>query len=120
MTPYGDLPLFQTREEALDALQVARLGYVEAARNVALRLLQAQPTICIDDVRAVLPPPDNVDPRVMGAVFNSKLFRKVGYTQGQACGREAYHTRPVALFARGDFRLSHDPITGLPVEGEAA
>lgn len=97
----SSLPLFQTREEALDALELAREGYVAAARKVALRLLETRQTVCIDDVRKVLPPPDNVDPRVMGAVFNSKLFRKVGYRSGSAVNRENYHTRPIAVFTRG-------------------
>ena len=99
---YHDLPLFQSRDEALDALCIAREGYVAVARRKALELLETRPVVCIDDIRRILPPPDNVDPRVMGAVFRRPYFRKVGYTQSQACGREAPHQRPVALFVRGE------------------
>lgn len=98
---YSDLPLFQSREAALSALEIAREGYIAVARRTADRIIAEKGSCTIDDVRRELPPPDTVDPRVMGAVFNSKRYRKVGYTQSQACGREAHHTRPIAVFARG-------------------
>jgi hypothetical protein len=93
------LPLFDSRDGALDALEIAREDYVTAARKVALRLLETRETITINDVREMLPPPANVDPRVMGAVLRQPLFLKVGYAQSD---RKACHSRPIALFRLGD------------------
>ena len=97
----SDLPLFQSREEALDALELSREGYVAAARKVALRLLETHGAVTTDDIRAVLPPPSDMDPRVMGAILRPPMFRRIGYRTGQPVGRENYHVRPVAVFALG-------------------
>lgn len=94
----SDLPLFQSREAALDALECAREGYVVAARKVADRIIHAKGNVTIDDIRRELPPPDGVDPRVLGAIFNAKRYRLLTYVQGQSCGRSNYHTRKIGVF----------------------
>jgi hypothetical protein len=46
-------------------------------------------------VRAACPPPSAVDPRVMGAIFNTPEWQKVGYCNSK---RRACHKRPISIF----------------------
>ncbi len=88
------------RQEVLPHLEAARKQFLERARAVAMRIASNNETgiVTIDMVRAQCPPPEGVDPRVMGAVFRSgrhSPWRKIGYVQSR---RRACHGRPVALF----------------------
>ena len=96
---HGPLFQFASRDSALDALEIAREDYVEAARAAAYRLLETQASITINDVRDICPPPAGVDPRVMGAVLRAPRFVRVGYVQSD---RKTCHSRPIGLFAKGD------------------
>lgn len=83
------LPLFEdTREE-----------FLEKAREAAVALGRKHGFCTIDMVRAVCPPPEGVDPRVMGAVFQCRKatdpWRKDGFVSSK---RKACHGRPVGVF----------------------
>jgi len=79
------LPLFEEhREEWLDRARAD-------ARMIGTR----QELVTIDDVRALCPPPPDVDPRVMGAVFTRSEWESVGY---QRSARRECHNRPVGVF----------------------
>lgn len=79
----------------LDALETNRRPFIEEARAVARKLLKYRKSVTIDDVRAVLPPPEGVDPRVMGAVFKASEFESVGWTTSK---RKECHKRPIQRF----------------------
>lgn len=83
------------RDRNLDLFEVAQPDYLTRARTLATQLCLRNGSCTIDDVRERLPPPPNVDPRVMGAVFTSKLFVKLGYVNS---GRRECHARPIAKF----------------------
>lgn len=83
------------RDAALDLLEDTRESYVERAREAAIALASDGRDITIDDVREVCPPPDDVDPRVMGTVLRAPLFVKVGYATSS---RKTCHARPIAVF----------------------
>ena len=85
----------ETKEEAIALLEQTRAEFLQDARQAALRLGKKQINVTIDDVRAVCPPPAGIDPRVMGAVFKSHLWKPVGHV---ASARAKCHRRPVALF----------------------
>lgn len=88
---------FSTRDEALDALERARAEYVDHARTIAARICAVGDCITVDDIRALAPPPDGVDPRVMGAVLRAPQWQRVGYVNSR---RLVCHKRPVAQFRR--------------------
>jgi hypothetical protein len=46
-------------------------------------------------VRAICPPPDDVDPRVMGAVFKRSEWELIRH---QRSTRSTCHNRPVGVF----------------------
>ena len=80
------LPLFERN----------RGDWLTMAREAAVRLARIRSAgITINDVRAACPPPDDVDPRVMGGVFTRKQWRKVGYVNSE---RRECHGRPLAVF----------------------
>ena len=60
-----------SRESALALLERTRKDYLAKARSVAAQIAYTtQQPVCVDDVRALCPPPESIDPRVMGAIFN--------------------------------------------------
>lgn len=75
----------------------SRKDWLESARTAAFSLGAGGRVITIDDVREVCPPPDDVDPRVMGAVFTRSDWECVGYQRSR---RSACHSRPVGQFRR--------------------
>lgn len=84
-----------TRDDALDALEAARADYLARARHEAVLLWRAQGRVTVDDVRAVCPPPPDIDPRVMGAIFCGAEWRAVGHRQSR---RRTCHRRPIQVF----------------------
>ncbi len=90
------MPL-ESKQEALDALEKARAEYIEQARTAARQICSVGEEITIDDVREVAPPPEGVDPRIMGAILRAPDWRPVGY---RASKRKTCHKRPVSVFKR--------------------
>lgn len=88
---------FQSKEEALDALEATRAEWLAAARAWARQYARDGRTITINDVRTHGPAvPDGVDPRVCGAVFADRaMWECLGYVRS---GRRLSHGRPVAKF----------------------
>ena len=85
-----------SREDALDLLEKVRREYVAEARAAAIRLYQTtQQPITVDDIRAVCPPPEDVDGRVMGAVLRPPSWVKTGYVTSS---RRMCHNRPISQF----------------------
>jgi hypothetical protein len=84
------LPLFEQR----------RGDWIEAARAAARRIAAERGQVTIDDVRAVCPPPEGADPRIMGSVFARKSeFLRIGFA---ASGRDACHGRMISVFRLKD------------------
>jgi hypothetical protein len=69
--------------------------WLSVARDAARRLAAEQGNITINDVRAVCPPPDGADPRIMGGVFLTRDFERVGFA---ASSRDACHGRTIGVF----------------------
>ena len=82
-------------QSVLPLYEATRTEWLEQARSAAYTIGCNGVTVTINDVRRVCPPPVEVDPRVMGAVFLRKLWRKVGYSNSS---RSESHGRPVAIF----------------------
>lgn len=76
--------------------EATREGWLSAARDVARQIAARHGRVTIDDVRALCPPPEDVDPRVMGAVFRpTKQWACVGYERSK---RSTCHNRPIGIF----------------------
>jgi len=85
------------RQNALTLLEATRADFLARARSVADQLSLTKKRLTIDDIRDICPPPDNIDPRVMGAVFNTGDWTSVGYKRSR---RKTCHQRPIAVFER--------------------
>ena len=85
----------KTRDAALQLLEETRTTYLFRARTVAFQLYyELRRPICVDDIRKVCPPPSDIDPRVMGAIFSGKDWLPVGWTLAKGhC-----NARPVRTF----------------------
>lgn len=86
----------EAKETILDTLESRRHAYIAQARAVARKLYaEIGGPVSVVDVRAKCPPPEEFDPRVLGAVFRKPEWRKVGYA---ASCRKICHNRFVSLF----------------------
>jgi len=64
-------------------------------RALAVEIARQQGTVCINDIRAQLRLPSEMHPSVLGAVFKSKKFTPVGYTEAT---HKAAHARVVRVY----------------------
>ncbi len=70
--------------------------WIARARAHARRIAGERGRVTINDVRMVCPPPDDADPRIMGAVFSRAEFTRVGF---QVSHRKSCHGRHIGVFA---------------------
>jgi hypothetical protein len=82
-------------QTVMDLFETTREDYLAEARLAAESLANQRGVITVNDVREMCPPPANIDPRVMGAIFKSKAWHKVGYMSSSRA-----HMRPIAMFRR--------------------
>ena len=83
------------RDKQLDFFEHRDTEFLSMCRTLALEIARNTGSVCINDVRTQVTLPANTHPSVFGAVFRSKEFEPVGYTQ--AAHPEA-HARPVRVY----------------------
>lgn len=81
--------------EILPLYEQHRQEYLARAREAAETLAKTLIIVNVDDVRAICPPPPEIDPRVMGAIFTRNKWQKV-YAERSL--RRECHGRPIAGF----------------------
>ena len=85
----------KARDAALDDLEAARPDWLSRARAIAMQIFRdSGEPVSVDDVRAVLPPPEGKDPRVFGVVFRHG-WRVATEVRSE---RKACHSRPIKTF----------------------
>lgn len=82
-------------QEVLPLFEEHRADFLARARAVARAIARQRGEVTINDVREVCPPPETVDPRIMGAVLRAPEFEACGYRKSD---RRECHGRPVAVF----------------------
>ena len=87
------LDMFETAIQPL--FEKSSKEFLSEARSIARLLALKNGSVTVDDVRNICPPPNGVDPRVMGAVLKSKDFICVGHRKS---GRGECHHRPIGVF----------------------
>ena len=92
----------------LALLEEHRPDYLTLARDAARKLLSERDSITINDVRAVCPPPSDIDPRVMGAVFRHADFEATG--EFVLSSRTTCHRRPIQKFRFTNYALVHQAL----------
>jgi len=89
----------QIRDAQLDMFEVRDSDFLEHCRSLALQIARRRGEVSINDIRAHLQVPVGVNPSVLGAVFRTKQFRKIGHCE--ASHKEA-HARIVRVYALND------------------
>lgn len=83
-------------KQIVPLFEETRADWLERARATARQIAAQRGQVTINDVRDECPPPEDVDPRVMGAVLRAPAFKVVGYVRSS---RADCHNRPIAVFA---------------------
>ena len=69
--------------------------WLQKAREVARDMARRRGSVTIDEVREHCPPPDDVDPRIMGRVFMKSEFELIDHIESR---RKVCHGRPIGIF----------------------
>ena len=81
--------------KALDAHEQNYIEWMQRARLSAIAVAQQRGTVTINDVWAICPPPEGVNPSAMGAVFRGEVFVACGYTKAK---KVSAHARIVRIY----------------------
>ena len=95
-------------QTVLPLFEEYRQDWLLVARATAFQLGEFLAEVCIDDVREIVPPPPDKDPRVNGAVFERKYWLKLRTERSR---RRACHNRPIAIWRLKSREPSHCRLT---------
>ena len=85
----------QLRDEALAYFECVRSDWLNAARMKATQIAVQKGQVTINDLREIITLPEQFSPNTWGAVFKSKEFEAIGYTQAN---HAAAHARVVRVY----------------------
>ena len=86
----------QARNIQLDIFEQREPEFLADCRNLAVQICRQHGEVSINDIRKHISVPSGVHPSVLGAVFRTKQFRKVGLCE--ASHPEA-HARIIRVYA---------------------
>jgi hypothetical protein len=84
------------RERQLDIFEQTDHQFLERCRALAVLICRQQGQVSINDIRAYIEVPPGVHPSVLGAVFRTKQFQKVGHTEAT---HPQAHARVVRVYS---------------------
>jgi hypothetical protein len=91
------------RDKALSLLCVRRADLIRDCTAAALRAALEHGEVCADDVRAVVPIPSDISPKLVGVVFrdlaDAGILRRAGFRPST---RPAAHARPLSVWHLAD------------------
>lgn len=91
------------RDAALALLRARRATLIRELQIAALRVVLDRGQVCADDVRALVPIPSAVSPKVVGAAFRglatAGLLRRDGFANSK---RPQAHARPLSQWQLAD------------------
>lgn len=83
------------RDSQLDFFEMRDHDFLEHCRQHAVAIAQREGRVSINEVRLAVTLPNGVHPSVFGAVFKSKQFKPVDYTEAT---HAAAHARVVRVY----------------------
>jgi hypothetical protein len=91
------------RDAALNLLRVRRAYLIRDFAAAALRVALDRGEVCADDVRAAVPIPPDISPKLVGVVFrdlgDAGILRRAGFRNSN---RPAAHARPLSVWRLAD------------------
>jgi len=89
----------QIRDAQLDFFEHRDSDFLDHCRSLAVQIAKRQGEVSINDIRKLIAVPFGTHPSVLGAVFRTKQFRKIGLCE--ASHPEA-HARIVRVYELAD------------------
>lgn len=86
----------QTRNAQLDIFEQRDHHFLERCRALAVLTCKQQGEVSINDIRKFIEVPAGVHPSVLGAVFRTNQFRRIGFTEAT---HPQAHARVVRVYA---------------------
>lgn len=83
------------RDAQLALFEMRDADFLEHCRTIAVDIARQHGQVSINEVRRAINLPDGVHPSVLGAVFKSKKFTAIGYTEAI---HKAAHARVVRVY----------------------
>jgi hypothetical protein len=83
------------RDAQLALFECRHVDFLDQCRQIATDIAKANGQVSINDVRAAIQLPAELHPSVLGAVFRSKKFTAIGYTEA---AHKAAHARAVRVY----------------------
>ena len=91
------------RDAALNLLRVRRADLIRACTAAALRVALDRGEVTADDVRALVPIPADLSPKLVGCVFrdlaDARILRRAGF---RTSTRPIAHARPLSVWRLAD------------------
>jgi len=91
------------RDAALNLLRARRADLIRACTAAALRIALDRGEVCADDVRAGVPIPPDISPKLVGCVFrdlaDAGILRRAGFRPST---RPTAHARPLSVWRLAD------------------
>ena len=84
------------KQRQLDIFEQRDHEFLERCRQLAELICRDRGQVSINDIRAYIQVPPGVHPSVLGAVFRTKQFRKVGLTEAT---HPQAHARVVRVYS---------------------
>ncbi len=94
------------RDSQIDLFQSRDAEFLARCRALAVEVARRQGTVSINDIRAGIELPAEMHPSVLGAVFKTKAFRAIGYTEATHPQAHARVIRVYQLTQPGETHVS--------------
>lgn len=86
----------ELRDLNLDLFELRDAEFLTECRSLAKRVAMERGQVSINDVRERIELPVNMNPSVFGAVFKTREFKPVGYTEAK---HKSAHARAVRVYS---------------------
>lgn len=86
----------ELRDLNLDLFELRDAEFLSECRNLAKRVAMERGQVSINDIRERVELPANLNPSVFGAVFKTRDFKPVGYTEAK---HKSAHARAVRVYS---------------------
>ena len=83
------------RDAQLALFESKHSEFIDQCRQIATDIAKTEGQVSINDIRAAIQLPAELHPSVLGAVFRSKKFTPIGYTEA---AHKAAHARVVRVY----------------------
>jgi hypothetical protein len=87
------------RDAQLDLFEQRDADFLARCRTLAVEIAKTQGTVSINDIRAKVSIPAEMNPSVLGAVFKGKKFQACGFTEAN---HPQAHARVVRVYQLAD------------------